>query len=100
MVQLFTHRIQEHHEENLMTARNLGVIFGRMLSLCCSVFVCFTLWLTRHRSYAYAFPQSCSRVQRHGWQGADHRMACRERANDFPANADVNLIIHPRSPLV
>jgi Rho-type GTPase-activating protein 1/2 len=30
MVQLFTHRIQEHHEENLMTARNLGVIFGRM----------------------------------------------------------------------
>ena len=45
------------------------------------------------RSNAYAFPQSRSRVQRHGWQGADHRMAGRKRANDFPTNADVVLLI-------
>jgi hypothetical protein len=30
MVAAFACRIQEHHEENLMTARNLGVVFGRM----------------------------------------------------------------------
>ncbi|KAH9994024.1 Rho GTPase activation protein [Russula vinacea] len=29
-IMLHLHRIQEHHEENLMTARNLGVIFGRI----------------------------------------------------------------------
>lgn len=46
-----------------------------------------------HRSNADAFPQSRSRVQRHGWQGADYRMACRKRANDFPAIADVVALI-------
>jgi hypothetical protein len=30
-IMLHLHRIQEHHEENLMTARNLGVIFGPTL---------------------------------------------------------------------
>jgi hypothetical protein len=45
------------------------------------------------RSNADAFPQSRSRVQRHGWQGADYRMACRKRANDFPAIADVVALI-------
>jgi hypothetical protein len=48
-----------------------------------------------HCSNANAFPQSRSRIQRHGWQGADHRMARRKRANDFPAIADgVALIIY------
>jgi len=28
---LHLHRVQEHHEENLMTARNLGVVFGPTL---------------------------------------------------------------------
>jgi hypothetical protein len=45
------------------------------------------------RSNANAFPQSRSRVQRHGWQGTDHRMARRKRANDFPAIADVVALI-------
>ena len=33
MVRSFRCRVQEHHEENLMTARNLGVIFGRKYRL-------------------------------------------------------------------
>jgi hypothetical protein len=37
MVAAFACRIQEHHEENLMTARNLGVVFGRMYHPCCQV---------------------------------------------------------------
>jgi hypothetical protein len=45
------------------------------------------------RSNANAFPQSRSRVQRHGWQGADHRMARRKCANDFPAIANVVVLI-------
>jgi hypothetical protein len=85
----FAHRIQEHHEENLMTARNLGVVFGRTYR--------FLLGLllngSRDRSHANAFPQSCGRVQRHGWQGADHRMARPERANGLPATAGMALII-------
>jgi hypothetical protein len=37
---VFACRIQEHHEQNLMTARNLGVVFGRMY--CCLVLLLFT----------------------------------------------------------
>jgi len=35
-------------------------------------------------SYADALPQSRGRIQRHGRQGADHRMARRKRTHDFP----------------
>ena len=35
----FACRIQEHHEQNLMTARNLGVVFGRMYHPCWQVFL-------------------------------------------------------------
>jgi hypothetical protein len=31
MLMLHLHRVQEHHKQNLMTARNLGVVFGPTL---------------------------------------------------------------------
>ena len=39
---LHLNRIQEHHEQNLMTARNLGVVFGRMYHPCCYVLLLCT----------------------------------------------------------
>src|SRR5712671_4249193 len=51
------HRIQEHHAENFMTARNLGVVFGRM----CQLFFAHLLHSSPHDcSYADALSQSCS----------------------------------------
>ncbi len=50
ILMLHLHRVQEHHEENLMTARNLGVVFGRMLSpLLLSLYIL--------RAHAIARPQ-------------------------------------------
>lgn len=88
---LHLNRIQEHREQNLMTARNLGVVFGRMYHV---LLLGLTFMYSRddRRSDIDAFPQSRSRVQRHGRQGADHRMARRKRANDFPAIADALII--------
>jgi len=38
----FACRIQGHSEQNLMTARNLGVVFGRMYHPCCQVLLLCT----------------------------------------------------------
>ena len=59
-----------------------------------------TLLLKTHMpvcSYADALPQSWGRVQRHGRQGADHRMARRKCTHDFPTIIHVALIIRIRN---
>ncbi|KAI0256026.1 hypothetical protein BJV78DRAFT_433609 [Lactifluus subvellereus] len=56
---LHLHRIQEHHDQNLMTARNLGVVFGRTCCLFRSLGVAYS---SPARSYVNALSQSWSRV--------------------------------------
>ena len=65
----------QRSDTNLMHARNLGVVFGRkylFTALECRV-------MTSVCSDINALPRSECRVQRHGRQGPDRRMACRKR---------------------
>lgn len=78
------HSIYERSETNLMHARNLGVVFGRKCSL---TYFCSELknnWCDY--SHTHAIPGSERRVQRHGRQGLDSRMARRKRTHRLRTN--------------
>jgi hypothetical protein len=74
-----------------MTARNLGVVFGRTCRPpLCQFFSNLLFYSHIDRSYPNALPQSWGRIRRHGGQGDDHRMARRECAHNIPATVAVD----------
>lgn len=71
-----------------MSARNLGVVFGRESRSFPLLSPFGDLALTQlisflPTSYPHALGGSVSRVRRHGWKGSRDRLAGRERSGSF-----------------
>lgn len=100
-------RVMALQKENLMSARNLGVVFGRESSLSslspslATLLLCLTPFLIlRSTSYPHALSRPVSRVRRHGWESPGHRLARRARAGSFCSSTGPGGLVLPSSPFL